>query len=265
MEYLGHLITEHGVAVDPNKVASVVDWPVLKNVKGVRGFLGLIGYYRKFIRDYGKIARPLTDLTKKDAFLWGPEAQLAFDQLKDKLATAPVLALPDFTKEFLIVCDASGCGLGAILMQGKNPIAYYSKALGPRNLAKSAYEKELMAVALAIQHWRPYLLGRRFVVSTDQKSLKDLLNQKIVTGGQQNWAAKLLGYNFDIVYKPGRLNKGEDALSRIGEYGEIKSLTTFPLWDDCQVVAAEIQQDDKLKKIITELQADPASHPDFSY
>lgn len=120
--------------------------------------------YRKFIRDYGKLAKPLTELTKKDGFKWGLKEQQAFDILKHKVTTASVLALPDFNQEFFIESDASGNGLGAILLQKGRPIAYFSKALGDRNLAKSAYEKELMAVALAIQHWRPYLLGRKFSV-----------------------------------------------------------------------------------------------------
>jgi hypothetical protein len=170
IEYLGHVISRQGVAVDPSKVESVTKWPTPKNVKGVRGFLGLTGYYRKFIKDYGKVARPLTELTKKDAFGWNEAAQKAFEKLKESLTTAPVLALPDFNQEFSIECDASGVGIGAILIQNKRPVAYFSKALGVRNMTKSAYEKELMAVVLAIQHWRPYLIGRRFVVSTDQKS-----------------------------------------------------------------------------------------------
>jgi hypothetical protein len=186
IDYLGHIISVDGVAVDPSKIDSVQKWPTPKNVKGVRGFLGLTGYYRKFIQNYGKIAKPLTELTKKDSFKWSTEAQEAFEMLKTRLTTAPVLALLDFTKESTIECDASGQGLGAILMQNKRPIAYYSKALGVRNLTKSEYEKELMAVVLAIQHWRPYLIGRRFVVSTDQKSLRQLLQQRIVTAEQQN-------------------------------------------------------------------------------
>nr|KYP53272.1 Retrovirus-related Pol polyprotein from transposon 297 family [Cajanus cajan] len=149
---------------------------------GVRGFLGLTGYYRKFIRDYGKISKPLTVLTKKNGFFWSSEAQKAFELLKDKMTTGPVLALPDFSKEFIIESDASGLGVGAILMQAGFPITYFSKALGERSLTKSTYEKELMAVALAIQHWHPYLLGCRFIVRIDQKSLKQLMQQRIITG-----------------------------------------------------------------------------------
>jgi hypothetical protein len=265
IDYLGHVITKEGVAVDPNKVESVIKWPVPRNVKGVRGFLGLTGYYRKFIQNYGKIARPLTELTKKDSFGRNDEAQRAFDKLKMSLTTAPVLTLPDFNKEFTIECDASGIGIGAILMQDKKLVAYFSKALGIRNATKSAYEKELMAVVLAIQHWRPYLIGRRFVVSTDQKSLKQLLQQRIVTAEQQNWAAKLLGFDFEIVYKPGKLNRGADALSRIGEEGELRAATSCVQWKDVDMLKEEFHLDAHLQKIVADLQQDANSRPGFEW
>jgi hypothetical protein len=265
IEYLGHVISRQGVAVDPSKVESVTKWPTPKNVKGVRGFLGLTGYYRKFIKDYGKVARPLTELTKKDAFGWNEAAQRAFEKLKESLTTAPVLALPDFNQEFSIECDASGVGIGAILIQNKRPVAYFSKALGVRNMTKSAYEKELMAVVLAIQHWRPYLIGRRFVVSTDQKSLKQLLQQRIVTAEQQNWAAKLLGFDFEIVYKPGKSNKGADALSRIHEGGELNVTASSLQWKDAEILKEEFAKDEYLQKIVLSLQQDPNSKPGFEF
>ncbi|XP_027348314.1 uncharacterized protein LOC113859838 [Abrus precatorius] len=128
--------------MDPSKIQSVLEWPV--PINGVRGFLGLTGYYCKFIRDYEKISRPLTALTKNDGFFWSSEAQKEFELLKEKMTTRPVLALPDFSKEFIIESDASRLGLGAILMQEGRPVSYFSKTPGERNLTKSAYEKELM-------------------------------------------------------------------------------------------------------------------------
>nr|KYP34553.1 Retrovirus-related Pol polyprotein from transposon 297 family [Cajanus cajan] len=215
IDYLGHQISGEGVSMDPEKIVNVLNWPTPKNVKGVRGFLGLTRYYRKFIKDYGKIAKPLTELTKKDNFHWSQGAQVAFETLKKVMTSTPVLVLPDFTQLFEIECDASGKGIGAVLMQHKRPIAYFSKALSKKALSKAAYDKEIMALAVAVQHWRPYPLGRHFLVYIDQKSLKHLLHQRITTADQQNWIAKLLGYSFDIIYKPGPENKAADALSRI--------------------------------------------------
>ena len=145
MDYLGHTISKQGVAMQHS-------WPTPHNVKGVRGFLGLTRYYRKFSQGYGCIAKPLTALTKKDNFQWNQETQLAFEQLKQAIVTDSVLHLPDFTQPFEVECDASCSGIGAVLMQ---PIAYFSKALSDRNIAKSAYEREIIALALAAQHWRP--------------------------------------------------------------------------------------------------------------
>jgi hypothetical protein len=132
VEYLGHLITKEGVSTDPSKISAVSSWPLPKNLKQLRGFLGLAGYYRRFVKDFGKIAQPLTDLLKRDNFHWNQMSTNAFEALKHALTSAPVLQLPDFSKTFIVETDASGCGLGAVLMQDKHPIAYISKSLGPR-------------------------------------------------------------------------------------------------------------------------------------
>ena len=179
--YLGHIISFKGVVVDQEKIKCVVQWPTPKTVKEVRGFLGLTGYYRKFVKDYGKLARPLINLLKKNNFVLSDEATEAFEILKHKMVTALVLQLPNFSKVFAIECDASGCGIGAVLMQEARPIAYFSKALSAQALLKSTYEKEMMALVLSIQRWQPYLLGRKFLVYTDQKSLRHLLEQQVTT------------------------------------------------------------------------------------
>ncbi|XP_041999963.1 uncharacterized protein LOC121749458 [Salvia splendens] len=159
VEYLGHIMSFEGVKMDPAKVSAVLRWPTPTSLKSIRGFLGLTGYYRRFIKDYSKIAAPLTELLKKQptpppkvAWNWTPAAAAVFEALKSALTSAPLLKMPDFTKEFVIECDASGRGIGAVLMQDRQPVAYFSKTLSSRWLAKSAYEKELMALVLAIHH-----------------------------------------------------------------------------------------------------------------
>ncbi|XP_057438197.1 transposon Tf2-1 polyprotein isoform X1 [Lotus japonicus] len=263
VDYLGHLISGDGVAVDPDKVQCIEAWPEPKNVKGVRGFLGLTGYYREFIKDYGKVAKPLTELTKKDNFWWGPEAQQAFTLLKSVMTTSPVLALPDFNLPFEVECDAAGRGIGAVLMQQRRPIAYFSKALSAGNLAKSVYEKELMALVLCIQHWRHYLLGRVFIVYTDHKSLKHFLQQRVSSPDQQCWLAKLLGYQFEVKYKSGLENKAADALSRCFDDVELHSLISFPLWQDRKKLLDELAHDSYIQNLTVEVQKDPHSKPGF--
>lgn len=142
VEYLGHLISVTGVSMDPSKVAAIQAWPIPTDLKSLRGFLGLAGYYRRFICNFGTLSRPLTDLLKKDAFHWSPQATTAFQHLKDALTQAPVLRLPDFTLPFVIETDASALGMGAVLMQEGRPIAFLSKAFslrGSRFMKKSCW------------------------------------------------------------------------------------------------------------------------------
>jgi hypothetical protein len=230
----------------------------------VRGFLGLTGYYRKFIVNYGKIAKPLTELTKKEGFTWNTAADEAFERLKKAVTSAPVLSLPNFALPFEIECDASGKGVGAVLMQMKHPIAYFSKAFNSSRLSKSAYDKELMALVLAIQHWRHYLLGRKFVVYSDQKSLKHLLQQRITTANQREWMSKLLGFDFEVVYKVGVENKVADALSRQHEDVELKTLKSYPIWQRGGQLQQEVLQDSMLKDIVEANQKDPNAKPGFA-
>jgi hypothetical protein len=158
LEYLGYIISPDGIATDPNKVQAIADWKPPTDVKQLRGFLELSGYYRKFIRNYGLMSKPLTDLLKKGVpFLWTPQHQQCLDNLKAALVSAPVLALPDFTKGFTIETNASATGIGAVLMQDNHPIAYLSKALGQKAQALSTYEKECLALIMAVTKWKPYL------------------------------------------------------------------------------------------------------------
>jgi hypothetical protein len=271
VEYLGHIISGEGVKTDPKKIAAMVDWPIPKSLKVLRGFLGLISYYRKFIKGYGQIASPLTSLLKKDAFLWNDKAKKAFEELKVVMSQPPVLALPDFSKTFVIECDASGFGMGPVLMQDGRPLAYYSQALKGKNLFLSTYE-ELLALVLSVKKWKPYLFATIFTIKTDQQSLKHILEQRVDTPMQQKWIFKLLGYHFVVEYKQGKENKVADALSRKEDTDlktEVEKETAYlqaqtrghlyaisfpsPTWlDDLR---ASYEEDEELKSLVSRLQA----------
>ena len=214
ISYLGHVISAQGVAMDPEKVQAVADWPQPRSARAVRGFLGLAGYYRKFVKEFGTIAAPLTALLKKEGFTWSPEAEAAFTALKTAITTAPVLVLPNFNHLFVVECDASTYGFGAVLLQDQHPVAFFSRPAAPRHRSLAAYERELIGLVLAIRHWRPYLWGRPFLVRTDHYSLKFLLDQRLSTIPQHHWVGKLLGFDFTVEYKAGSANTVADALSR---------------------------------------------------
>ncbi|XP_028237026.1 uncharacterized protein LOC114416364 [Glycine soja] len=188
VEYLGHLVSQRGVEPMPDKIAAIVNWPQPHSTRAVRSFLGLAGFYRRFIRGYAMIADPLVKATS-DPFRWTPQAQQAFEDLKSALSTAPVLALPDFQEPFTVETDASGNGMGAVLSQRGHPIAYFSKPFPKKLLRASTYVRELFAITSAVKKWRQYLLGHSFTIVTDHRSLKELLTQVIQTPEQHMYLA----------------------------------------------------------------------------
>lgn len=219
--------------MDPEKVAAVEAWPQPQTLRALRGFLGLTGYYRKFIASYGAVAAPLTALLKGAAFQWNDVAERAFLDLKHALMTAPLLQLPDFSCCFFVDCDASGAGFGAVLHQGDGAIAFFSRAVAPHHAKLPAYERELIGLVKAVRNWRPYLWGRAFTVRTDHHSLKFLLDQRLTTIPQHNWVSKLFGYDLTVEYRPGKQNVAADALSRRDEESVFAMALSAPSFELC--------------------------------
>ncbi|XP_071905809.1 uncharacterized protein [Coffea arabica] len=199
VEYLGHVISYNGVEMDAAKVECIRAWVL-----------------RRFVQGYGQICKPLTELLRKDSFCWNESAVKAFQKLKDIMSTTLVLRMPDFSKPFVVETDACSKGIGAVLMQEGQPIAYLNKALSPKNLGLSIYEKDLLAVVIAVTKWKHYLLGYHFIIRTDHQSLRFLLEQKLNTPLQHKCLTKLLGLDYEFQYKKGAENKAADALSRKG-------------------------------------------------
>jgi hypothetical protein len=157
MAYLGHVVSGDGIAMDVSKVQAVIDWPRPRSVRAFLGFWGLAGYYRHFIKEFGMIVAPLTSLLKRDAFQWSAEVEVTFLALKQALTTALVLVLLDFIKTFIVECDASGSGIGAVLHQADGVVAFFSHSLPPRHRGLAAYERELIGLSQVVRHWHPYL------------------------------------------------------------------------------------------------------------
>lgn len=208
------MISVKGVCLDPSKIQVIVEWATPRLVTALRGFLGLTGHYRRFVRHYATIAGPLTNLLKKDHFSWTKEAENAFSKLKEAMTSLLVLQLPDFDKPFHIDIDASSIAIGVVLSQNAHPLAYFSKKMSPQMQAAFTYVGEMFAITEAVKKWRQYLLGKKFHVYRDQQSLRNMLHQTIQTPQQQKWLTKLLGFDYEIHYKPGSSNRVADTLYR---------------------------------------------------
>nr|GEY02324.1 putative reverse transcriptase domain-containing protein [Tanacetum cinerariifolium] len=179
VQFLRHVIDSQGIHVDPAKIESVKDWASPKSPTEIRQFLGLAVYYRRFIEGFSKIAKPMTKLTQKNVkFEWGDKQEVAFHSLKQKLCSAPILALPEGSEDFVVYCDASKKGLGAVLMQREKVISYASCQQKIHEKNYTTHDLELSAVVFALKIWRHYLYGTKCTVFTDHKSLQHILDQK---------------------------------------------------------------------------------------
>ncbi|KAJ0755697.1 putative nucleotidyltransferase, Ribonuclease H [Helianthus annuus] len=215
VHFLGHVVNKDGIHVDPSKVDSIRNWPAPRTPTEIRQFLGLAGYYRRFIKDFSKIAQPLTMLTQKGVvYRWGNTQETAFQYLKDRLCSAPILSLPEGTDDFVVYCDASIQGLGCVLMQRDKVIAYASRQLKVHERNYTTHDLELGAVVFALKIWRHYLYGTRCTIYTDHRSLEHILKQKDLNMRQRRWVELLNDYECAIKYHPGKANVVADALSR---------------------------------------------------
>ncbi len=215
VEFLGHIVSKDGICVDPKKVEVIKQWPTPKSQKDVRSFLGLAGYFRRFVDRFAHIARPLTDLTSASKAVWTnqswtPAAQEAFDKLKHALITAPVLIAPDFSKPFELFTDASGKAVGAVLLQdhgkGPQPIAYHSRKMTPAEQNYPPGEQELLGIVDALTTWRCYLQGSEFLVNSDHLNLTYLTTKTTLSRRQARWLEFLQLFDMQIKYKEGKKN-----------------------------------------------------------
>ena len=213
--FLGYVVTAQGIEVDKAKVEAIQSWPTPNSVTQVRSFLGLAGFYRRFVKDFSTIAAPLNELTKKNVpFVWSDAQEEAFTILKDKLTHAPLLQLPDFNKMFELECDASGIGLGGVLLQDGKPVAYFSEKLSGPSLNYSTYDKELYALVRTLETWQHYLWPKEFVIHSDHESLKHIRSQSKLNRRHAKWVEFIESFPYVIKHKKGKENVIADALSR---------------------------------------------------
>ena len=249
-------MTPDGVMPNPEKVRVVRDFPVPKNLKELRTFMGLANYYRRFVKGFAYIANPLNALTKKGSkFEWTEACADAFDKLKRALISAPILAYPDFTKEFLLFV-----GIGFTLAQKHNGkevvIAYNGRGLKKAEKNYSTTEREALALVEGIKKFQPYLFGRKFTVITDHSSLRWLMNVKDATGRLARWSLLLHQYNFEVIHRPGKVHSNADSLSR-RPYEFSADVSSFQKEDPQEAITRELQRrDPELSVIIDFLEND---------
>jgi hypothetical protein len=212
--FLGFIVSSKGVAADPEKVRTILDWPTPNNVHEVRSFHGLASFYRRFVKGFSSIMNPITDCTKKGGFLWTNATAQAFTTIKKLLTEAPILRLPNFEVPFKVACDACHTGIGGVLSQQGHPIAFFSEKLNEAKRKYSTYELELYAVVQSVKHWRHYLIHNEFVLFTDHDSLRHINSQKKLNAKHTRWFDYLQQFTFVLKHKAGVENRVADALNR---------------------------------------------------
>ncbi|KAF8086993.1 hypothetical protein N665_0605s0001 [Sinapis alba] len=213
--FLGHIVSEQGVSVDPEKIRAIQGWPRPKNATEVRSFLGLAGYYRKFVKGFASLAQPMTQLTGKDVkFVWSDECEKCFSALKEMLTNAPILVLPEADQPYMVYTDASITGLGCVLTQHGKVIAYASRQLKKHEGNYPTHDLEMAAVVFALKIWRSYLYGAKVQILTYHKSLKYIFTQPELNLRKRRWMEFVADYDLEIAYHPGKANLVADALSR---------------------------------------------------
>ena len=221
VKYLGYIIGEGCIKTDPDKVSAIRNISAPTKIKEVQSFLGLAGWYRRFLKDYSALTAPLSDLcSKKREFIWTPEAQKSFDTIKEMLTSAPLLITADYTRPFIVSCDACKTGIGGVLAQldetgMERPIAFYSRKLNRAQQNYSITELECYAAYMSIKKFREYIEWHEFTVITDHASLKWLMNQADLSGRLARWSLKLQGFNFTIEHRKGSQHIVPDSLSRL--------------------------------------------------
>ena len=219
VKFLGHELTTEGVKPLKDTVDAIVQFNQPRTVKQVRAFLGMAGFYRKFVKGFSSIASPLYEATTKQKLEWTPECQVAFQSLKVILTSDPILVFPDFTATFKLETDACDYGIGAVLTQLRaenwKPVAFFSKHLSKSQVNYSVIQKEALAIVLAVRHFRVYLYGKQFVIYTDHRPLKWMLTMKEPSALISRWLIELSEYSYTVEYKAGSQNNVADGLSRI--------------------------------------------------
>ena len=258
MAFIGHVISKQGLAADPSKVDAVVSWKRPSSVTEIRSFLGLAGYYRRFVQGSSSTAAPLTKLTRKSVpFAWTNQCEESFKELKKRLTTAPILTLPSGSGGFIVFTDASNIGLGCALMQNDKVIAYGSRQLKDHEKNYATHYLELAAVVFTLKMWRHYLYGEKFEVHSDHRSLQYLFSQKELNMRQRRWMECIKDYDFPIKYHPSKVNVVAYALSRKSTVmASLRGVSVFHQFEELRVEVQPLRKGVMLASMI-------ASEPTF--